>query len=106
MEWGNLSTKSKRAPKMISTIYDTVQLAMGSWLFVFVIFFCVFVLPRLPESRAKAEAARILEVQGENSAYCEKWGFSRGTSKYQECVLDLQGLRAKIEQRSSEDVFP
>jgi hypothetical protein len=72
----------------------------------FIIFFCVFTLPRLPQSRAKMEAERILSLQAENSAYCEKWGFALGAQKHEACILDLQELRAKIDQRASDDVFP
>jgi hypothetical protein len=52
------------------------------------------------------EAVRILELQAENDAYCEKWAFPRGGPKHEACVLDLQALRTKIEQRALDDVFP
>jgi hypothetical protein len=92
--------------KLVSRIYDTVHVGLWSGLAAFVIFFCLFVLPQVPQSRAKAEAARILELQAENHAYCEKWGFPRGGRKHEECVLDLQALRTKIDQRALDDVFP
>jgi len=91
---------------LVGRIYDVVHVALWSGLFAFVIFFCLFVLPQVPQSRAKMEAVRILELQAENDAYCEKWGFARGGRKHQECVLDLQALRTKIEQRAVDDVFP
>jgi len=91
---------------LVGRIYDIVHVALWSGLFAFVIFFCLFVLPQVPQSRAKMEAVRILELQAENDAYCEKWGFPRGERKHQECVLDLQALRTKIDQRALDDVFP
>jgi len=92
--------------KLVGRIYDVVHVALWSGLFAFVIFFCLFVLPQVPQSRAKMEAVRILELQAENDAYCEKWGFPRGGRKHEECVLDLQALRTKIDQRALDDVFP
>ncbi len=107
MTWGQLSRKnSARGLKLVSNIYDTVHLALWSLLIAFVIFFCVFALPQLPQLRAKMEAERILRLQAENSAYCEKWGFALGTEKQQACILDLQELRAKIDQRASDEIFP
>jgi hypothetical protein len=105
MEWEQLSTKPTRA-HLIGSIYDTVHRALWALLTAFVIFFCIFMLPNVPQYRAKMEAARILEIQAENSAYCEKWGFAPGTQKHHGCILDLQGLRAEIEQRASDDIFP
>jgi hypothetical protein len=107
MSWGQLSRKSAGPVlRLISSAYDTVHLALWSLLVGFIIFFCVFTLPRLPQSRAKMEAEHILSLQAENSAYCEKWGFALGAQKHEACILDLQELRAKIDQRASDDVFP
>jgi hypothetical protein len=108
MTWGQLSRK-RAGPvwRLISSAYDTAHLALWSLLVASVVFFCVFTLPRLPQFRAKMEAERILSLQAENSAYCEKWGFALGTQKHEACLLDLQELRAKIDQqRASDDVFP
>ncbi len=107
MTWGQQSRKSSgRGWRLISNVYDTAHLALWSLLIAFVIFFCVFTLPQLPQVRANMEAQRLLARQAENITYCEKWGFARGTPKHQECVLDLQGLRAKTERRASDDLFP
>jgi hypothetical protein len=104
---GQLSRKnSGRGWSLISSIYDTVHLALWSLLIAFVIFFCVFTLPRLPQLRAHMQAERILRLQAENDAYCKKWGFALGTQKHEACILDLQELRAEIDQRASDDVFP
>jgi hypothetical protein len=44
-----------------------VHVALWCWLIAFVIFFCVFVLPQLTQSRAKMEAERILKPDGANA---------------------------------------
>lgn len=95
-----------RGWRLIRNVYDMVHLALWSLLIACVIFFCVFTLPQLPQVQAKMEAQRILSLQAENSAYCEKWGFAVSTQKHQACLLDLQELRTKIDQRASAEVFP
>jgi hypothetical protein len=105
--WGQLSGKNSGPVwRLISNVYDTLHLALWSLFVAFIIFFCVFTLPRLPQFQAKMEAERILSLQAENSAFCEKWAFALGTQKHEACILDLQELRAKIDQRASDGVFP
>ncbi len=108
MLWELSSNKSRPAHRLISAVYNMVHLALWSLLISSVVFFCVFWLPRLPQLRAKIEAERILQIQAENDAYCDKWGLPRGTQKHEQCIVDLQGLRTEIERRASDDadVFP
>ena len=107
MTWGELSRKNSGwGRKLVGDIYDTVHMALWSLLITFVIFFCVFTLPRMPQLRAEMQAKRILDLQAENRSYCEKWGFAHGTQKHAACILDLEELRAKIDQRASDEVFP
>ena len=45
----------KRRPIGILPIYNTIELALWSWLISIVILFVAFVLPRLPELRQQQE---------------------------------------------------
>lgn len=92
--------------KLIREIYDTVHMAVCSLLIAFTISFCVFILPRMPQLQADIQAKRILEIAAENRSYCEKWGFAPGTQKHTACTLDLEKLRAKIDQRAFDEMFP
>jgi hypothetical protein len=68
--WGQLSGKNSGPVwRLISNVYDTLHLALWSLFVAFIIFFCVFTLPRLPQFRAKMEAERILSLQAENSVF-------------------------------------
>ena len=61
-------------------------------------------LPRMSEARATAERQRALEISEENRFYCEKWGMKAGTHEHTLCILDLQDIRAKVEQRIDDDM--
>jgi hypothetical protein len=91
--------------KLITDIYDTVHIALWSILIAAIIFFCVFTLPRIRQVQAQRQVQQIQETATENRQYCEKWGFLVGTDKHNACTLDLQELRAKIEQRASDSVL-
>lgn len=60
----------------------------------------------MPQLRADFQAKRILELQAENGSYCEKWGFPHGTQKHATCIMDLEELRANIDQRAWAKEFP
>ena len=95
------SRKPTRLSSTIVKIYDTTHAALWSVGIAAVIFYCAFVLPRMPV-RAEVEAKRIQTIAAENKFYCEKWHFAAGTHEHSLCVLDLNELRAKIEQRQIE----
>lgn len=67
--------------------------------------FFLFTLPKIRQVQAQLEVQRIQDIAAENRRYCEKWGFPVGTDKHTACTLDLQELRAKIEQRASDSVL-
>ncbi len=108
MTWGERTgNKSGWGWKLVSELYDAVHIALWSLLIAFVIFFCVFTLPRMPQLRAEMQAKRILEIAAENRSYCEKWGFAPGSPKHAACILDLEEFRAKIDQRTAlDEIFP
>ena len=91
--------KSNGTLTVVQSIYDLVHLALWATLAAFVVFFLAFIAPRLPESAARAEALRIQEIAQENEGYCAKWQMGLGTKMHDQCLLDLQALRWKIQKR-------
>jgi len=61
--------------------------------------------PRIAEMHAKAQALLTEEVARENTAFCEKRGFSEGAREFTSCMADLNELRAKQDKRTYESVF-
>ena len=106
MDWGKrLRSNPTWGWKLITDIYDTVHIALWSILIAAIIYFCLFTFPKNRQVQAQLEVQRIQEIAAENRRYCEKWGFPAGTDKHTACTLDLQELRAKIEQRNSYSVL-
>jgi hypothetical protein len=91
--------KSNNTLALVHSIYDHVHLALWAILAASVVFFVAFIAPRLPEAAARAEALRILEISQENESYCAKWQMGLGTKMHDQCISDLQELRAKVEKR-------
>jgi hypothetical protein len=96
--------KSKDTLVLARSIYDTVHLALWATLVAFVVFFIAFIAPRLPEAAAKAERLRIQEISQENEEYCGKWQMGFGTTMHEQCISDLQELRAKIQNRLADQL--
>jgi hypothetical protein len=94
-----MKKRSNGTLALVQSIYDHVHLALWATLAAFVAFFLAFIAPRLPEAAARAEALRIGEIAQENEEYCAKWQMGRGTKMHDSCVLDLQELRWKIQER-------
>jgi hypothetical protein len=80
----------------IQKIYDQVHIALWAMLAAFVIYFAAFVAPKIPESRAAAEATRFQKIAAENEAYCSKWHMGEGTAMHSMCLSDLRQLRTDI----------
>jgi len=91
--------KSNGTLTLVQSIYDFVHLTLWATLAAFVVFFLAFVAPRLPEAAARAEAIRVHEIAQENEGYCAKWQMGLGTKMHDQCILDLQELRSKIQDR-------
>jgi hypothetical protein len=96
--------KSNGTLTLVQSIYDQVHLALWATLAAFVVFFLAFIAPRLPEAAARAEALRIQEIAQENEGYCAKWQMGLGTKMHDQCVFDLQELRAKVENRIADQL--
>jgi hypothetical protein len=91
--------KSNGTLAIVQSIYDYVHLALWATLAAFVLFFLAFIAPKLPEAAARAEALRIQEISQENERYCAKWQMGLGTKMHDQCIFDLQELRANVENR-------
>jgi hypothetical protein len=94
-----------KVQRIIRRIYDEVHAALWATLCVGTIYVAIFIVPHLPEIRAKADSRRIQEVTAENRFYCNKWGMPEGTNRFTLCELDLQKIRATAERRISSDDF-
>ena len=76
----------------------TLWALLGAWIVIMIIH-----IPQMSDAHATVERQRILEISAENRFYCEKWGMTPGTHEHTLCTLDLQHIRAKIEQRIADD---
>jgi hypothetical protein len=98
-------TRRSGVSRFISRLSAEVEIALWAGLAAFVIFFCALIAPNIPENVATAERVRALEIADENHRYCVKWGKAERTQAHAACVLDLQELRATIEQRRADAIF-
>jgi hypothetical protein len=104
MKFHNTLMKSNGTLAIVQSIYDYVHLALWATLAAFVLFFLTYTLPRLPEAAARAEALRIKEISQENEGYCAKWKMGLGTKMHDQCILDLQELRWKAQNRFADQL--
>jgi hypothetical protein len=80
-------------------------LALWAALVTFLIYFAVFVAPKIADGQAAAERVRLQEIAAENEGYCAKWRMGPGTAMHDDCIYDLRELRTKIENRFAEDAM-
>jgi hypothetical protein len=103
--WGRITTYlSRNTWTIFHQIYDTVPMALWAPLVTGTVFLLLHI-PQMRDARAIAEAQRALEISWENKLYCEKWGMRAGTHEHIICTMDLNAIRAKVEQRIADDSF-
>jgi hypothetical protein len=95
--------RAKKIWRLIGRIYDDIESALWALLITSVIFFIVFVVPKIPEISANIANIRAEEIAVENANYCEKLGMKAGTQAYSRCLLTLGDFRLKVEQRIGEE---
>jgi hypothetical protein len=83
----------------VGRVYDNVEAALWATLLALVVYFTVFVIPKMHEIGAQNERVRVQEIAAETALYCEKFGMNMGTQKYNQCLLDLGEFRMKVEKR-------
>ena len=95
---------SKKTWDTISAIYDNVHMALWAMLVSFVLYFVTIIAPNIPTAQAKFQRDRIQQLAAEHEFYCNKWGMGVGIQAHDQCILDLQAFRAKVERRMSDDI--
>src|SRR5262249_15575469 len=91
--------KSDKILDLLSHAYDNVAIALYAIGFAFIIYFGVFVIPRIPSLREQYQRVRAQEIADENALYCKKLNMKVGTPAFNECLFVLGDFRAKVEQR-------
>jgi len=86
----------------IRRIYDIAHAALWA-LAVATVVNMIINIPQISEARRRAELQRVQEISEENRFYCTKWGLRANTHEHLICMMDLDAIRAKVEQRISED---
>jgi hypothetical protein len=74
---------------------NTLAVALGCVLAIGFVCWLV-VVSGLP---AKYQQTRMFEMDQENAALCERFGFATGTAQHVSCKVDLMDLRNRHEQR-------
>jgi hypothetical protein len=88
---------------VIRQIYDTVHTALWVLLAAYVAII-ILSIPRMQDTRAMIERERAQQISEENRFFCEKWGLQVNTHKHVICTMDLNDIRAGVEQRLAEDI--
>ena len=88
---------------IVRKTYDYVHMVLWASLTAFVLYFVIFVAPKLPEAREQAARLRLQEISAEYNHFCQKWGMPVGTPANPQCVLDLQAFRAQVEKRVADE---
>lgn len=95
-----------RAMAVVRVVYHQVEVALWAALTAFVLWFALFVAPKLPALQAAAERSRIEQIAQEDETYCAKWRMGPESAMHYQCLTDLEALRAEIEnQRAAELLF-
>jgi len=82
----------------IRRIYDIVHAAFWALAVAFV----AVVIINIPQISEAPELQRVQEISEENSFYCTKWGLRVNTHEHLICMMDLDAIRAKVEECISE----
>lgn len=61
--------------------------------------------PTFTAMHAKAQALLAEDVARENTTFCEKRGFTAGAREHEDCVRDLNELRANHDKRTAESAY-
>jgi hypothetical protein len=91
---------SPKVREIAERIHHRIETALWAGLFAFVVYFIIFVLPKMPELQAQRARVEVLEIAAENASLCEKLHIKRGTDDNNLCVLDVGAFRAKVEKRA------
>jgi hypothetical protein len=84
--------------------HGAVDKALWIVLAAFVLFFAIFVAPRIADNRATQEQLRGQQAAALYSDTCESLGKPAGTEARSTCVVLLQKFRTRVEQSFIEDI--
>jgi hypothetical protein len=99
---GGIMNLSAKTWTVIHQVYDTVHNALWALGIAWVVFLLLHI-PQMRDARVRAEVQRAQEISEENRSYCEKWGMRADTHEHIICTMDLNAIRAKVEQRIADD---
>lgn len=83
----------------VQRIYDTVHSALWAFFLASVLFFILFVFPKIPEISLQVEMHRAKTIAAENEACCAKLGMAKGKQKHDECLFEIERFRSEVEKR-------
>jgi len=95
--------ENSRVLERVRAIYDEVNLALWAIAVALICYVAIFVLPKAPAARARAELLRSQQINSENEWYCQRWHMGPMSQMHEQCLMDLQQLRTSIEQRLAEE---
>ena len=74
-------------------VYNSVTIG----LIILAVIAAVGVVPRLAGLRSFDDEAISLQIEREDSALCEKFGFAAGSTQFTNCMAELAALRKRHE---------
>jgi hypothetical protein len=95
---------SKTTWATIGAIYDHVHIALWASLVSFLVYFAVVVVPNIRAAQAQYQILQVQQIAAEHEFFCDKLGMGARKQAHDQCILDLQAFRAKVEQRMSGDL--
>ena len=95
---------SPKIREIARRIHHNIETALWAALFAFVVYFIIFVLPKMPEIQAQRARVEAIEIAAENASLCEKLHIKRGTDDYNQCLLDVGEFRLKVGKRISDGI--
>jgi hypothetical protein len=100
---GEQSVAVRQKKVLVRRIYDNVHAALWASLVALVLYYIFVIFPKFPEIRNQAEIRRAGEITAEHEYYCAKWGMRRETQAHDQCLIDIQQFRSKVEKRIADE---
>ena len=95
---------SPKVREIARRIHHNVETACWAALFAFVVYFTIFVLPKMSEFQSQRVRVEAIEIAAENASLCEKLHIKRGSNDYNQCLLDVGEFRWKVGKRISDGI--
>lgn len=95
---------SPKIREIARRIHHNIETALWAALFAVVVYFIIFVFPKMPEIQAQNARVEAIEIAAENASLCGKLHIKRGTDDYNQCLLDVGEFRLKVGKRISDGI--